>query len=158
RQTRHRYVLISPGPRREVRQVAESVWTARVYGLRASRDPERYRMLSDYAGVRAAIERFSPDVLETHDPWFSLPMGLMLRHRGPYRGLLTTYCHSDPIRTYVHPRVSRYRRLSKIVDRFERRADRELHRLHGACHTVFVASDIMHQRLKSVGVDNILQA
>lgn len=158
RQTRHQYVLISPGPRRQVRRLAPTVTTVQVYGVRAARDPDRYRMLVDYTGVRDAVERFSPDVIETHDPWFSLPFGLMLRFRGPYRGLLTTCCHSDPIRTYVDPFLNRWRWLSRPIERFERWADRELHRMHAACHAVFVASDVMRDRLRAVGVDRVMKA
>jgi len=156
RQTRHRYILISPGPRFGIRQVAPAVLTVQVYGPRTSRDPDRYRLLTNYAGVRAIVEGFAPDVLETHDPWFSLPMGLMLRYRGPYRGLLTTFCHSDPIRTYVSPQLARFPMLSGVAGRFERWADRELHRLHSPCHAVFVASATMRERLAAAGVRRVL--
>ena len=157
RQTQHRYVLISPGPRFAIRQVAPAVLTVQVYGPRASRDPDRYRLLTNYAGVRAIVEGFAPDVLETHDPWFSLPIGLWLRYRGPYRGLLSTFCHSDPIRTYVGPYLSRFRLLSAPLSRFEQWADRELHRLHAGCHAVFVASERMRERLTDVGVRHIVK-
>src|SRR5262249_54542667 len=157
RQAEHRYVLISPGPRFSVRRVAPSVLEVHLHGPRASRDPERYRLLTDYPGVRAAVEQCAPDVLETHDPWFSLPIGLMLRHRGPYRGLLTTYCHSDPIRTYVTPRLARWHWLSRPIVRFERWADGQLHRLHAGCHAVFVASEVMRQRLHAVGVSRVMK-
>jgi len=156
RQTRHQYVLISPGPRRHIRRVAPCATTVQVYGVRASRDPDRYWMLTDYEGVRTAIEQFSPHVLETHDPWFSLPFGLLVRYRGPYRGLLTTCCHSDPIRTYVGPRLRRWRWLSGPLARFEQWADRELHRMHTACHAVFVASEVMRQRLDALGVRRVI--
>jgi glycosyltransferase involved in cell wall biosynthesis len=156
RQTRHRYILISPGPRFGIRQVAPSVLTVQVYGPPASRDPDRYRLLTNYAGVRAIVEGFTPDVLETHDPWFSLPIGLMLRYRGPYHGLLTTFCHSDPIRTYVGPRLARFRMPSGLQRRFERWADCELHRLHAPCHAVFVASDTMRERLAAAGVARVV--
>jgi glycosyltransferase involved in cell wall biosynthesis len=158
RQSAHQYVLMSPGPRLEMRRLAPSVWTVQVYGMRASRDPDRYRLLTDYAAVRDAVEHFSPDVLETHDPWFSLPMGLMVRHRGPYRGRLTTYCHSDPIRTYVHPRLPRWGWLSRSIDRWAHAADCELHRMHAACSAVFAASDVMCERLKTLGVDRPVKA
>jgi alpha-1,6-mannosyltransferase len=157
RQSLHKYVLISPGPRAQVRQIAPSATAVQVYGVRASRDPNRYRILTDYAGVRAALERFSPDVLETHDPWFSLPFGLVLRYRGPYRGLLATYCHSDPIRTYVTPRLNRWRWMAGPIERFERWADRELHRMHAGCHAVFVASEVMRERLQAVGVTQVVK-
>jgi glycosyltransferase involved in cell wall biosynthesis len=85
-------------------------------------------------------------------------MGLIVRHKGPYRGLLTTYCHSDPIRTYVHPRLPSWRWLSRSLNRWERWADRELHRLHGACRAVFVASEVMRERLNEVGVDHVVKA
>jgi alpha-1,6-mannosyltransferase len=154
-QTRHQYLLIAPGPRYRVRQCAPAVTIVQVFGLRASRDPDRYRMLADYARVRAVVEQFAPDVIETHDPWFSLPFGLWLRYRGPFRGLLTTYCHSDPIRTYVAPWLQRHRLLSAPLARVEPWADRELHRMHAACHAVFVASDTMRQRLQSLGVPRV---
>ncbi|HEX4565651.1 MAG TPA: glycosyltransferase [Vicinamibacterales bacterium] len=158
RQRAHQYILVSPGPRFEMRQPAPSVIVVQVYGARASRDTDRYRLLIDYGTVRDVIQHFSPDVLETHDPWFSLPMGLIVRHKGPYRGLLTTYCHSDPIRTYVHPRLPSWRWLSRSLNRWERWADRELHRLHGACRAVFVASEVMRERLNEVGVDHVVKA
>lgn len=158
RQHAHRYVLISPGPRFERRRIAASVWTVEVKGPRASRDSDRYRLLLDYPTVRDAIQHFAPDVLETHDPWFSLPMGLIVRHKGPYRGSLTTFCHSDPIRTYVHPRLPRWGRLTASLDRWERWADRQLHRQHAACSAVFVASSGMRDRVKSTGVDRVVSA
>jgi glycosyltransferase involved in cell wall biosynthesis len=158
RQRAHRYVLVSPGPRFEMRRLTPSVTVVQVRGLRASRDPDRYRLLTDYAAVRDVVEYFAPDVLETHDPWFSLPMGLIVRHRGPYRGLLSTYCHSDPIRTYLHPRLPRWGRLSRSIDRWAHAADRSLHRMHDACDAVFVASDVMRRRLSEVGVDHAVKA
>jgi alpha-1,6-mannosyltransferase len=158
RQRAHRYVLISPGSRFDVQQPAPSVWTVQVRGPRASGDPDRYRLLLDYPAVRGLLQHFAPDVLETHDPWFSLPMALIARHRGPYRGLVTTYCHADPIRTYVRPRFPRWRWLAPSLDRWGQWADRELHRLHDACAAVFVASDDMQERLASIGVDNVVKA
>jgi glycosyltransferase involved in cell wall biosynthesis len=158
RQHAHQYILISPGPRFEKRQIAPSVWTVEVKGPRASRDTDRYRLLLDYQTVRDAIQHFAPDVLETHDPWFSLPMGLVVRHKGPYRGSLTTFCHTDPIRTYVRPRLPRWTRLAPSLDRWEHWADRQLHRQHAACSAVFVASNGMRERLKSAGVDRVLNA
>lgn len=155
RQTKHRYILISPGPRFSIRQVAPTVLTVHVYGPRASRDPDRYRLLTNYANVRAVVEGFAPDVLETHDPWFSLPIGLMLRYKGPYRGLLSTFCHSDPIRTYVRPFLARFPSMASLSGRFERWADRELHRLHAGCHAVFVASEWMRDHLNRLGVRRV---
>ena len=158
RQTRHQYVLISPGPRRLVRRIGSCVTRVQVRGLRASRDPDRYWMLTDYPGVRAAIDDFAPDVIETHDPWFSLPFGLWLRHRGPFDGLLTTCCHTDPIRTYVGPRLERWQWLSGPLERFEHWADRELHRMHAGCHAVLVASEAMRKRLEMLGVRRVVTA
>ena len=158
RQHEHQYVLISPGPRFEMRQIAKSVWTVEVRGPRVSRDIDRYRLLIDYPTVRDTIQHFAPDVLETHDPWFSLPMGLIARHRGPYRGLVTTFSHSDPIRTYVHPRLPHSRWLMRSLARWEQWADRQLHRQHAACSAVFVASDGMRERLQSAGVSRIVRA
>src|SRR5262249_28813185 len=56
RQTRHRYVLISPGASTEVKQISATAWTATVPGPRTSRDPYRYRLLTNYSGVRAMVE------------------------------------------------------------------------------------------------------
>ena len=49
RQNAHQYVLVSPGPRAGIQQIAESVWTVQVFGPRASGDADRYRLLLDGA-------------------------------------------------------------------------------------------------------------
>jgi len=158
RQTRHRYVLIAPGPATASRQLAPSASIVSIAGPRASRESGRYHLLTNYRAVREAVEHHAPDVLEAHDPWFSLPMGLHLRFRGPYRGLLTTHCHSDPIGTYVHPRVARWRWLGRAVARAEHWADRQLHRQHAACHAVYVASETMRRHLADVGVSRVFKS
>jgi len=157
RQRAHQYILMSPGRRFAARRPAPSVWTVEVKGPRASRDFDRYRLLIDYSTVRDAIQHFAPDVVETHDPWFSLPMALFARHKGPYRGVVTTFCHSDPVRTYVHPRLPRGRWLTPLLTRWEQWADRQLHRLHRASSAVFVSSDRMRERLTSAGVDPVVK-
>jgi hypothetical protein len=57
-----------------------------------SRDPDRYRILVNYAPVRTFVEQMRPDVLEAHDPFFSMPFALWLRRQGAHRALLTSFC------------------------------------------------------------------
>ena len=68
-QTRHRYVLISPGPSFTISRIAPTVSLVQVYGAQVSRDANRYRLLLDYPAVRATVAQVRPDVLEAHDPW-----------------------------------------------------------------------------------------
>src|SRR6202011_2993139 len=71
RQTRHRYVLISPGPAFDAVHVGPAVSCVRVYGPQLTREADGYRLLLDYPAVRRTIMEIRPDVLEVQDLWLS---------------------------------------------------------------------------------------
>src|SRR5262249_26774896 len=76
-QRRHRYLLIHPGPRTSMAHPAPTVTVATVYGPRTRGG---YRLPFDWKRIHAIVTASQPDVLETGDPWFSGPLGLMLKH------------------------------------------------------------------------------
>jgi len=101
RQTRHRYVLIAPGPAFDTVHIGPAVSCVRVYGPPLTRETDGYRLLLDYSAVRRTIMGIRPDVLEVQDLWLSAPLGLLMRKRGEFQGLLTSFCHSEPLSTYI---------------------------------------------------------
>ena len=148
RQTRHRYVLVAPGPQFSIERPAPHVWLVRVYGVPTSRDPDRYRCLVDYPSIRAFIEQVRPDVLEAHDPFFSLPYALWLRRRGSPIVKVTSFCHAEAIGTYVAPYAPRA--VASL-------AARGLSYLQRQCDATFVASESMRTRLVQRGVGNVVK-
>jgi alpha-1,6-mannosyltransferase len=115
----HRYYLVSPGPRYQVRKLESSVALVDSYGTAVTGDPSGYRILIDYARIFQLIRRVKPDVLEAGDPWLTGLFCLALKKFGLYRGLLASFYHSDPIRTYLDPwaRRGRFRVLKGMVTR-----------------------------------------
>jgi alpha-1,6-mannosyltransferase len=147
RQTLHRYILIAPGPRFSIARPSPNVWLVHAYGVPTSRDADRYRILVNYAPVRAFVEQMRPDVLEAHDPFFSMPFAWWLRRQGAHRALLTSFCHTDPVGTYVAPHAPR------AVTEWARRGFSIMQRQF---HGTFVASDAMRLRLTTAGVNNVM--
>ncbi len=145
RQSRHRYVLISPGPRYSATSLSPAVVHVQVFGVPLARDPDRYRLLIDYPAVRATLAQLRPDILEANDPWFSGPYALRLRRQGVVRGFVTAFVHSDPIRTYLGSRV-------RAVARWMERA---LVRRQSGFDAILVASEWMHRRLTAAGIGRV---
>jgi alpha-1,6-mannosyltransferase len=156
-QTRHRYVLISPGPCFQVSRVAPTVSLVQVYGPPLTRDADRYRLLLDYPTVSATIEQVRPDILEANDLWFSAPFGLLLRRRRVFGGLLTSFCHSDPVTTYIEPRMSGLNRGRHLAEGLRAWTDRMLGHLQARLDMTFVASESMRSRLRCAGVENVVK-
>ena len=152
RHPQHRYVLISPGPGFVTSTIAYNVSWIQVYGVPVGRGESRYRLMLDYPAVRATITQVRPDVLEVHDPWISAPLALRLRRRGVYQGLLTSFCHSDPVPTYVTPRLTRLIGGGRLAQRLTNRADLAFRRLQAHFDIAFTASDSMLARLTAGGV------
>ena len=157
RQNAHRYLLIAPGPRTRVSAPAPSVQLLQVYGPRLTRDSERYRLLLDYRAVRTAIIHAQPDVLEVHDPWFSAGFGLLLRHRGAFRGVLSCFCHSDPVTTYVQPRLARWLGPGHAAAKLTALAHDGFRVLQKGFDATCVASDDLGDRLRRTGVSNVVK-
>ena len=148
-QEKHQYVLVAPGPRFSVLQLAPTVTMVSVYGPRMTRDPDGYRLLFDYPAVRSVIGRLNPNVLEAGDPWFSGPFSLLLRRWGVFNGLLSSFYHSDGVATYLGPRLA-----SQIVDWMHR----QFFRMQSKFDVTVVASDVVRQQLRARGVLNVVKA
>ena len=95
----HNYVLLHPGPRFAVERVSPHASTIAVYGgtIRGG-----YRLPMDFRRIREVVAGLRPDVLETGDPWVSGPLGLLFKRWG-YARMVSSFYHSDPIRTYLEP-------------------------------------------------------
>jgi len=78
----HRYLLIDPGPRESIERPAQNITVVSLPGFKARGD---YRVAFSYRRLRAIVQRWRPDVLETGDPWFSGPIGLLFKRRNQVR-------------------------------------------------------------------------
>jgi alpha-1,6-mannosyltransferase len=156
-QTRHRYVLIAPGPCFARTAIAPTVQVVQVYGPAMSRDGGRYRLLLDYPAVQSVIRQIQPDVLEANDPWFSMPFALRLRQRGLFQGLVTTFCHSDPVVTYIAPRAERWLPGSKLAGKLVDWLDERLSALHARFDATFVSSEAMRAKMARLGLINVVK-
>jgi alpha-1,6-mannosyltransferase len=99
----HTYVLVGPGPCRKEEWLAPNVLRVWLWGFAATPDPESYRVMLDLPGLLALLKRFRPSVVEAGDPWLSGPLLMATRALGLWRGGLTSFYHSDPVRTYFEP-------------------------------------------------------
>jgi alpha-1,6-mannosyltransferase len=158
RQTRHRYLLISPGPFTRVSSPAPSITLLEIYGPRLTSDADRYRLLFNYRAVRAAIDEARPDVLEVHDPWLSPGFGLLLRRQGAFGGILASFWHSDPVATYIEPRLRRFLGDREASARLSSLARRGFQLVQQGFDVTWAASDGMLERLHRSGVKNVVKS
>jgi alpha-1,6-mannosyltransferase len=157
RQDRHQYVLIHPGPRMHVERVAPRVWVVQVFGVPAYRRTG-YRLLVDYPHLQRLVREIDPDVLETGDPWFSGPMGLVLRKRHEVRGLVTSFFHTDPLTSYLVPWISKRTLASRMLMRnVYPRADAIFYRVQRLYDATLVSSRLMQQRLRDAGIPRVVR-
>jgi alpha-1,6-mannosyltransferase len=157
RQDRHQYVLIHPGPRVHVERVAPRVWVVQVFGVPAYRRTG-YRLLVDYPHLQQLVREIDPDVLETGDPWFSGPMGLVLRKRHDVRGLVTSFFHTDPLTSYLVPWISKRTMASRMLMRsVYPRADAIFYRVQRLYDATLVSSRLMQQRLRDSGISRVVR-
>jgi alpha-1,6-mannosyltransferase len=157
RQDRHQYVLIHPGPRVRSERIAPNVQVMQVFGVPAYRRTG-YRLLVDYRGLQRLIREIKPDVLETGDPWFSGPMGLVLRKRREVRGLVTSFFHTDPLTSYLVPWISKRTLASRMLMRnVYPRADAIFYRVQRLYDATLVSSRLMQQRLRDSGIARVVR-
>ncbi len=99
----HQYLLVGPGPALRRESWAPNVEYVQLRGFALTEDPEGYRFLTDLRGLKQLIEEFQPDVLEAGEPWLTGLYAIWLKKRGRFKGILSSFYHSDPIRTYFEP-------------------------------------------------------
>ena len=153
-QTRHRYVLVYPGKTFSVEQISPTVTVVTFYGtpVRAG-----YRIPVDLVRVRALVRDIRPDVLETGDPWFSGPFGLWFKQSGFVRGVVASFFHGDPFRTYVDPWVERATHLRGLRRRISARANRWFYRTQRMYDVTLASSAGAELALRDGGVRNVLR-
>ncbi len=152
-QARHRYVLVHLGPRRASAVLAPNVTLIQLRGIAVSADQHGYRIPVDPAGMWKTVLRSSPDVLELDDPWFSGPLGLLVRRFGRFHGLLASFYHSDPITTYVAPWLRRSVIPHAAGNRLGALSERLFNRLQAGYDVTLVASAWLQQRLARSGIE-----
>lgn len=119
-QSKHRYVLVYPGARFSVQEVAPTVRLVEAYGPIISQDRRGYRFLLDFIRVFGIIRKVKPDVIEVGDPWLSGMFCLLIKRLGLYRGTLVCFSHSDPMISHVLPRAAvpgRWRPFRRVLAR-----------------------------------------
>jgi alpha-1,6-mannosyltransferase len=157
RQDRHRYVLIHPGPRVQTERLGPNVQVMQVFGVPAYRRTG-YRLLVDYRGLQRLVRAIDPDVLETGDPWFSGPMGLVLRQRREVRGLVTSFFHTDPLTSYLVPWISKRTMASRMLMRnIYPRANAIFYRVQRLYDATLVSSRLMQERLHESGIKRVVR-
>jgi alpha-1,6-mannosyltransferase len=157
RQDQHQYVLIHPGPKVHVERIAPRVVTMQVFGVPAYRRTG-YRLLVDYPHLQELVREIDPDVLETGDPWFSGPMGLVLRKRREVRGLVTSFFHTDPLTSYLVPWISKRTLASRMLMRnVYPRANAMFYRVQRLYDATLVSSRLMQQRLRESGIARVVR-
>lgn len=154
RHPEHDYTLVAPGERRRVEPLAPNVRLVYVRGLATSRTPGGYRLLLDMPGVRRAVERFRPDVIEAGDPWLSSRMALRLRQPGV---LVSSFLHADPVRTWLDPFADRSGPLQPARRALARVLGRRIHTLQSRFDLSVVASQHMAVYLRAHGVPHVVR-
>jgi alpha-1,6-mannosyltransferase len=157
RQRAHRYVLVCPGPRHRVREVAPNVSVVEVYGARLGGGAEGgYRLMLDYPRVFSVLRELGPDVVEAGDPWLTgvFCHGVLRPLAGP-AAIVSAFYHSDPVRTWVEPwgvapgRVRAVRRAASAA------VSRLFYGLQRRYAVTLVSSPCMETHLRGRGVDRI---
>lgn len=99
----HSYYLIGPGPAYSAEELAPNIHYIRLYGLQMTGDPEGYRLLIHFWALLVLLRKIKPDVLEAGDPWLTGLFCILVRKLGLVHCFVSSFYHSDPIRTYFEP-------------------------------------------------------
>jgi alpha-1,6-mannosyltransferase len=98
----HRYILVTADAANRIDQVAPNVLIVTVFGLKKIIGKDRF-LLIDYPRILRLIRKTKPDVIEAGDPLFTSEFSYFLKRLGRFKGLLSCFHHTDPVRTYVLP-------------------------------------------------------
>lgn len=103
----HEYVLVGPAASYALEEISPNIRYYQVRGRQVTSDSNGYRILWDIKNVLKIIKSENPDWIETGDPWLSGPMCLLLHKIGLIQQPISSFYHSDPIRTYLEPWATR---------------------------------------------------
>jgi alpha-1,6-mannosyltransferase len=151
-QLHHRYVLIRPGQRPGFQRVSDSASIVTVYGIPVGGGG--YRVPLYLPTLAAWVRQLRPHILETADPWFSGPMGLLAKRRG-HTQLVSSFFHGEPIGTYVAPWAARGLGQS-LRGAALARADRAFFRVQRMYDLTVTSSPWIERLLKGRGVRDVL--
>jgi alpha-1,6-mannosyltransferase len=152
-QDHHDYTLIVPGAKAGVRELSPSTRVVTVYGPPIG---AAYRMPLNLHGLVTWIRRLQPDIVETGDPWFSGPMGLLAKKRG-YTRIVSSFFHGDPIRTYVAPWADRGV-LQNGRARLHERADRYFFHVQRLYDVTVTSSEWIESMLLERGIRRTIRS
>jgi alpha-1,6-mannosyltransferase len=141
----HETVIIAPGPvdREDYVEGGKIVW---VKAPRLALDP-RYHIFTSGAGVRAALERERPDIVEGSSPW----RGGWIAGTWNGDAAKVLVMHADPVAVYPHTLLDRFvsrPRIDSLFGWFWR----YLRRLNGHFDATVVAGDWLATRFSKLGL------
>src|SRR5262249_43853759 len=152
-QRHHDYTLIVPGSNERVRDVSPNARVVTVYGPRVA---AAYRIPLNLHRFVSWIDRLRPHIVETGDPWFSGPMGLLAKRRG-YTRVVSSFFHGDPIRTYVEPWAARGRsRRGRAL--LLRKAERYFFRVQRLYDVTVTSSGWIESMLRGYGIRRTMRS
>jgi alpha-1,6-mannosyltransferase len=152
-QRHHDYTLIVPGSRERVRELSPSTRVISVYGPTVA---SAYRIPLNLHRFVSWIDRLRPHIVETGDPWFSGPMGLLAKRRG-YTPVVSSFFHGDPIRTYVAPWAERGRPNGGRA-LLVRKAERYFFRVQRLYDVTVTSSGRIESMLRDYGIRRTLRS
>lgn len=147
----HQYTLVYPGDKYEVESLAANVRLYRIRGPALTSDPQGYRLLWDLPGLKNCIRLESPQLIESGDPWVTGPLILALYRSGWYKGLTSSFYHSDPIPSYLSPWAKKGR-LSSWKTPLVALAGALFYRVQGLYPVTVVSSKAMRDSLTGQGI------
>lgn len=149
----HQYILVFPNSRFKITPVAPNIHTIQVKGLKNIIGNGRLLMI-DYLKVLKVIRHVKPDVIEIGDPLLTPFLGVFIQRTGMFKGLLSSFHHSDPIYTYVYPWA--YGENSNFFKRLLARVSLAVYLFnHKRIPYSMVASQTLKEKLTKMGIGNI---
>ncbi len=150
----HRYYLVFPNKRLSVTRIAPNIHFVQVLGVKGIIGKNRLLMI-DYPRVVKLVRKIKPDVMEIGDPLLSPFFAIYTRRTGAFKGILSSFHHSDPINTYVRPWA--YGEGSNIFRRMVARLSLDVYLFsHKRIPYSMVASYTLKEKLEELGIKNIV--
>jgi len=150
----HRYYLVFPNKRLSVTRIAPNIHFVQVLGVKGIIGKNRLLMI-DYPRVVKLVRKIKPDVMEIGDPLLSPFFAIYARRTGAFKGILSSFHHSDPINTYVRPWA--YGEGSNIFRRMVARLSLDVYLFsHKRIPYSMVASYTLKAKLEELGIKNIV--